>query len=272
MAFYTTYTTKKKFLATGGTVGEGNPTFEFSHAVCVDTENYIMVLGKASVSDVVVKSYSEQAPADFNGSKPLFLQLRINKKDWSDTYKEKVNKKVATPLDLYICSALSNFAHPVESWATFTEDDFKSASLGLEIDLGASAMNWLQVIEAKELDGNPLDDTQIMKIESKIVDFPVMLGSAFTLADVQDHLTKLAGGAKPGGSTGYSSGGGNYAKVNITEQKLTLLKEILHAELCDPKVTPTPADVKLSQIANDMTMITKDKLDNLKYLLGLIFN
>ena len=274
MTFWGNHSSKKKFMPTGGTIGEGNPTFEFSHCVIVATDDYYMILGKASVSDVTIKTYenNKQLPPDITPTKPQFYQLRINRRDWEDKYKDRVNKKVATDLDLYLADKLSNFAHSVDAWHAMTDADFPTCSIACEIDLGENALKWLSAVKDKSIDGNALDDIQLMKIESKIIDFPVMMfGLQFSLQDVKDHLTLVFNSA---GSTGNSNnfGGGNYTKVNTTEQKLTLLKTVLHSELCDPKTTPTPADVKLSQVANDLTMMPEKKLDNLKYLLGLIFN
>lgn len=274
MAYYANHSSKRQFMATGGNIGEGNPTFDFSQAVIIRHENYFMILGRASVSDVIVKTYENngQLPPDVSAVRPQLYQLRINRKDWQDEYKGKINKKNATPLDLFLSERLDVFAHDPASFQDMTEADFITVCTGLKIDLGGNALTWLNNLTDGSMGDQALTEKQIAGIEKKIIDFTEVLGNGFTLQAIKDHLNSLFNSTAGATGNNNSFSGGNYAKVNTTEQKLTLLKTILHSELCDSKVTPTPADVKLTQVANDMTMITKDKLDNLKYLLGLIFN
>lgn len=274
MAYYANHSSKKVFMPTGGTIGEGNPTFDFSQACVVRTENYFMILGRASVSDVVIKTYENQGqlPPDVSAVRPQLYQLRINRKDWEEKYKDKVNPKPATPLDLFLAERLDTFAHNPEAFQTASDDDFLTMCTGLKIDLGANALTWLNNLTNGSMGDQALTEKQIAGIEKKIIDFTEVLTTSITLQGIKDHLALVMNANSGSTGSGNSFSGGNYTKVNTTEQKLTLLKTVLHSELCDPKTTPTPADVKLSQVANDLTMMPEKKLDNLKYLLGLIFN
>lgn len=274
MAYYANHSSKRQFMATGGTIGEGNPTFDFSQAVIVRTENYFMILGRASVSDVVIKTYENQGqlPPDVSAVRPQLYQLRINRKDWEDKYKDKVNKKPATPLDLFLAERLDTFAHDPEVFQSASDDDFLTMCTGLKIDLGANALTWLNNLTDGSMGDQALTEKQISGIEKKIIDFTEVLTTSITLQGIKDHLALVMN--TNSGSTGNSNsfgGSNNYAKVNVTEQKLNTLKAILHSELCDPKITPTPADVKLTQIATDLTMMEAKKLEQFKDLLNFIF-
>lgn len=273
MAMWANYREGVLFTPTGGTVGEGNPTFEFSHCVIVDHDNYYGIYGKASVSDVNFKTYQGTLPPDVNAGKPQFYFVKCTKKEYSTEYKGKVNKKTPTELELFLCERLATFAHTPESIADCDQESFKTIGLALNIDFGANAVELLNCLNTTTYQGQPLETAeQINYVESQIIDYPKMMFSAFTLEQLQEAVAKNAKPYDSKASFSNGASGGSYAKVNQSEQKLTLLKEILHKELCDPKVTPSPADVKLSQVANDLTAIEAKKLENLKYLLGLIFN
>lgn len=272
MAMWANYREGTLFTPTGGTVGEGNPTFDFSHCICVNHTDYIGIYGKASVSDVNFKSYQGTIPPDIHAGKPQYYFIKITKQEYQTEYKGKINKKVPSELELYIAEALSNFAITPADVADLTEDEFKTLSLAVSVDLGANAIELLTAIKTKVYQGTPLEtDDQISYLESQIVGFPKMLFTAFTLDQLKEAVAK---NAKPFDKSASFNGGagGSYAKVNQSEQKLTLLKQVLHSELCDPKVTPSVDQVKLTQVAFDMTMMEAKKVENLKFLLELIFN
>ena len=269
MSYFGVYNPDRKFISAGGTTGEGNPTFDFTQAVCIDQPNFIYILGHAKVSDVNIKCYQGQLPPEISAVRPQHYQLRILKNDFEESYKGTAKKKIATEIDRFIVERLQTFAHAPESFADMTDEDFKTVCIGLNLDLGANALDMVTAYETKTLNGASLDEVQLLQVERQVIDFPVMFGQSFTLADVKTHLSKII---NAGGSTGYKSGGSYTPKVSDCESNYALLKTILHNEFCDKAVVKTADEIKLGQVATDLTMMESKKASELKFLLGLIFN